>query len=326
MGRGALSLITEDPSDISSWSKTFILPKCVLARPAASHRLRWQEIRDLVKSRLARWSEGEFEHLWQEASSSLKSPSNHRGKSVSKQHNISRSIRAIQDGQYSKALKALASEGLAQPDKDVLNEMTKKHPQSPRPVLPEGPATQPPKLSESAVLRGVRSFPSGSAPGPSGLRPSHLQEAVNCPSPDQANKLLFSLTSFVGRTPPTICPHLCGATLLASIKKSGGLRPIAVGETLRHMTSKCLAASARSDALARLLPHQLGVGSEEDGRPLSIQLATFYPTRPQIKAGSSSPTLSIRSTGSPCLRSSANTCQCYHHGLRAATATNLASC
>ncbi len=63
-----------------------------------------------------------------------------------------------------------------------------------------------------------------------------------------------------GHAPPTILPHLCGATLIAIRKKGGGLRPIAIGEFLRRLTSKCLAFSARPSALPRFLPNQLGVG------------------------------------------------------------------
>ena len=120
------------------------------------------------------------------------------------------------------------------------------------------------KLTESVVVRGVKSFPNGSAPGPSGLRPSHLREAVGCPSPDRSNRLISSLTAFInalasGQTPLPVRPYLCGATLLASPKKSGGLRPIAVGEVLRRLTSKCLAITVRSEVYSVLTPLQLGV-------------------------------------------------------------------
>ena len=113
-----------------------------------------------------------------------------------------------------------------------------------------GPVPPPLSLSESAVFRAVRSFPNGSAPGPSGLRPCHLKEAVCCPSPVRATQALSSLTSFVntlafGKAPPSIMSYLCGATLLASQKKNGGLRPIAVGEVLRRLISKCLATASR---------------------------------------------------------------------------------
>ena len=143
---------------------------------------------------------------------------------------------AVQDGQYSKAIKALTSNGLATPSREVLQEMLSKHPQSGAPTLPPGPAPTPASLLTSAVRQGVLSFPHGSAPGPSALRPSHLREAVRCPSLDQADRLLAALTNVVnllaaGQAPPTINPFLCGASLLASRKKSGGHRPIAVGES-----------------------------------------------------------------------------------------------
>ena len=151
--------------------------------------------------------------------------------------NIRRAKSAVQDGQYRKAIKALTSGGLASPCKEVLREMLSKHPQGTVPHLPPGLVPPSAILHESAIRKGVMSFPNGSAPGPSGLRPSHLKEAVQCQSPDHANRLLTSLTNFVnllaaGRAPPSFSEHLCGATLLPLRKKNGCLRPIAVGEVL----------------------------------------------------------------------------------------------
>ncbi len=76
----------------------------------------------------------------------------------------------------------------------------------------------PPCILEPTILKAQKSFPKGSAPGPFGLRPSHLLEAVCCPSPDRANQLLQTLTKFInmltaGRTPLSITPHLCGANI-----------------------------------------------------------------------------------------------------------------
>ena len=135
-------------------------------------------------------------------------------------------------------MKALTSDGLAIPNAEVLEAMLSKHPQLPPPAMPTDPLPPSIKLSESLVLKGIRSFPVGSAPGPSGLRPSHLREAA----PDQANNLLSSLTDFVnilaaGQAPSSIIPHLCGASLLAGRKKCGSFCPITVGEVLRRLTS-----------------------------------------------------------------------------------------
>ena len=161
--------------------------------------------------------------------------------------------------------KALTSNGLASHSPEILQEMLGKHPQAPPPSLPSGPTPASVTLSEAVILKGVKSFPNASAPGPSGLRPSHLKEAVKCPSPDRANLIISRLTRFTnllaaGQTPLPVTPHLCGATLLASPKSKGGHRPIAVGEVLRRLTSKCLAIVSRSLAFAYLTPLQLGVG------------------------------------------------------------------
>ena len=63
-----------------------------------------------------------------------------------------------------------------------------------------------------------------------------------------------------GNTPAEVVPFLCGAILLACQKKGGGLRPIAVGEVLRRLSSKCLSRAVQSDAFRPLSPLQVGVG------------------------------------------------------------------
>ncbi len=233
-----------------------MLAKCILASPAFGHRLRWREILKLVKSRLRRWADGEYLDLWSEAVENSQAASRRKRPLNLLKQNTNRALRATQNG---KAIKALTSEGAAPADEEVLEDMLNKHPQVSTPVIPLGPTPLPIKLAESTVVKGVKSFP---APGPSGLQPSHLRETILCPSPDYANRLLFSLTGLVnllasGHAPPTILPNLCGATLIAIRKKGRGLCPIAIGESL---TSKCLAFSARPSALPRFLPNQLGVG------------------------------------------------------------------
>ena len=61
-----------------------------------------------------------------------------------------------------------------------------------------------------------------------------------------------------GSIPAAIRGVVLGATLLAFQKPGGGIRPIAIGETLRRLTSK-LAARCMSDVAKSLTP-QLGVG------------------------------------------------------------------
>eukprot|EP00973_Karenia_brevis_P022642 3116123-Karenia_brevis.AAC.1 len=85
----------------------------------------------------------------------------------------------------------------------------------------------------------VRSFPRGSAAGPSGLRAQHLADA---PTKTEKGQVLEQLCAAVqllarGEAPDALAPHLAGASLLALEKKDGGLRPVAVGEVLRRLTA-----------------------------------------------------------------------------------------
>ena len=62
-----------------------------------------------------------------------------------------------------------------------------------------------------------------------------------------------------GVVPPSVSSHLCGATLLPLVKKGGGHRPIAVGEVLRRLASKCISLSVCSLIPDILSPLQVGV-------------------------------------------------------------------
>ena len=265
---GCFTEIIRNPANLGLWARLFILPKCILASPAAGCRLPWREILQRVRGRLQRWLSGEVDSLWSDACADARSLSKRAVSSVStssqRSSNARRARLAVQNCQFSKAIQALSSEGLASPSPTVIQEMQDKHPQAPPPTLPPGPTPPSVEVPDRVVLHGVKSFPKDSAPGPSGLRPNHLYEAVCCPSPDRAGQVLTSLTKFVnllatGRAPCSICPYLCGATLLASRKKNGGLRPITVGEVLRRLISKSLSSATRQEAFNSLASLQQGV-------------------------------------------------------------------
>jgi hypothetical protein len=82
---------------------------------------------------------------------------------------------------------------------------------------------------------------------------------------DTGPELLSAITGLVnvllaGKCPAEMRPILFGGTLFALQKKTGGLRPIAIGYYWRRLTSKCASKSASDQAAAYLSPKQLGVG------------------------------------------------------------------
>ena len=99
--------------------------------------------------------------------------------------------------------------------------------------------------------------------GPDGLRPKYLLDLYNCKATEQS--LLTAISSLInllleGKCHPDVIPILFGGNLTALVKKSGGIRLIAVGYTWRRLAAKC----ANSYAMSRLgdyfAPIQLGVG------------------------------------------------------------------
>ena len=95
------------------------------------------------------------------------------------------------------------------------------------------------------IRDAIASFPPGSAPGPSGLRPCHLRDCMS--RPGQASSLLLALTTLVtaaveGLLPLGLAPLFfwCASNLIPLSKKDGGMRPIAVGDTIHRLIGKVL--------------------------------------------------------------------------------------
>ena len=267
----AFEAISLAPSDLEAWSKFFMLARCILANPERAGRTHWRDTEKAVISRIRRWREGDLKDLWSETLKSEERLHKRRRKPKMqspdslRQSNTRRARQAMDDGQYKKAAQALTSDGLAPASTEVYAEMLNKHPQSPPPSTLSDPVPSSVTISEEGVIKALRSFPSGTAPGTSCLRANHLKEAVFCPSPARANPALLSLVKVVNclcarHAPPEVVPHLCGAALFACKKKGGGLHPIAVGEVLRCLTSKCVARAVSHEAATILSPVQLGVG------------------------------------------------------------------
>ena len=63
-----------------------------------------------------------------------------------------------------------------------------------------------------------------------------------------------------GNVSQEVAPFLFGGNLFAVIKKSGGYRPVAVGDILRRLTSKVIMREVAGPGAHMLRPLQFGVG------------------------------------------------------------------
>ena len=94
------------------------------------------------------------------------------------------------------------------------------------------------------VINAIRSFPNGSSGGITRLRPQHLKDALRTDAGDQHDPLLKCLTAqsnclLSDNLPDFVKPIIFGANITALYKKDDGIRPIAVGDVFRRITSKC---------------------------------------------------------------------------------------
>jgi hypothetical protein len=168
------------------------------------------------------------------------------------------------------AVKLLSSDdSLASFNEDVAEELKKKHPSPSRELFfpdPSKPGDISLIVNEQNVRKAINSFPAGSSPG-LGMRPQYLKDIISLSAGEAGQKALRALTKLCnfllsGQLPSEICHLLYGASLCALNKKDGGLRPIAIGNCLRRLTSKLACFQSRNIVNSYLSPHQLGVATK----------------------------------------------------------------
>ena len=277
-----LDRIKNQPEQVRNWVLQAMFARCILPAGRGPRAGDAYSQARLVRERLRRWRAGEFVQLWDEAVELTRErprqgrprkrgrPGRRRQQQQEQdeqesqaKRNAERATTLAQDGQYTKALQALTSAGMASHSSANIQVMREKHPpavaRDPTPL----PATDLPQLTftQLEVDKSVKKFRRGSAPGPTGLRPEHLRVALQA-APARTDRVRKSLTSVVnvmvgGGVPQEVAPYLAGARLHAALKKDGGLRPIAVGNLLRRLVGKCCIARLQDRAAGILSPHQV---------------------------------------------------------------------
>jgi hypothetical protein len=281
----SLRACNAEPETNSVRQQMLMFFNCILGAPAGKLPRCSNDV-SIVRRRLDRWQEGQQLQIWSEARDGAdartapRGASNHKPAPVEQFHRVvkegieRRAVNRARDGDLGRADKALLPQRKAVASASTIEELQQKHPAAPVPIVPPTRDDHdPPYLFTSeTVQKEISQFDRGFAPGGSGLRPSHLQDMLRASYEQAISALLSALTAFVNRSfhghlPELLVPWFVGAPLTASAKNGGGVRPLAVGETLRRLTLK-LGVSFVKDRAAMYLgpqddpyvPVQLGVG------------------------------------------------------------------
>ena len=246
-----------------AWMRLFMFTSVCLSRPAE----KVQNLTTFVKDSITRF-----------ATPSLASRSSHKdvsGRGNSKPGSTrSFDLRKAVGGKLSQgdvqgAVRLLSStDSMAPNDPETHETLRNKHPALPAdvdlsllaPIVPSKYVVTP-----KDVRKAIQSFRKGSSGGWEGLCPQHLQDLTSPYLGESANVLVEALVGFVnrilqGNLPDQLARVFFGARLIALKKKSGGIRPIAVGLTLRRLVGKVGNSMVLGDAIVQFSPQQVGYG------------------------------------------------------------------
>ena len=170
----------------------------------------------------------------------------------------------ISEGALRRACTALTCGPPVVPSPEVVEELsglhpgpTKAHQEAIDQLRDVGPGAVP-VIDPGMIRKALSSFSPTSGAGPSGLRPSHLQEALRHSSGDQTLRLISEVIQLMlrGEIPEDIRQWICGASLMALRKPNGS---VAVGESVRRLCSKVAVELMGSSVRSILEPIQVGV-------------------------------------------------------------------
>ena len=267
-------------NDERAWLELYGMAQACLRTAARGGKKGRAKADRACRDRMNQWLKGDREAMWDDPRRKLTEaePRQEEGieeeeeevlKGTKPEEKHQRAAELARDGMLGRACAALISAPPVKVTPRVIEEMRRKHPAArPEDALQAeglrkvsgGAAT---KIGDEAMRTAVHSFPKGSGPGASGLRPQHIKDALTPAWGDEILRQLRKVGDLMaeGKMPREARPWFCGANLQALPKKDNSLRPVASGETLRRLIGKAVWEPIKAEVQSNLEPIQLGVGT-----------------------------------------------------------------
>ena len=260
-GRKIMRRIIDNPNDKGAWREMLHFGPTILAKPKRGGANR--NLSNVIIKRVVAWDEKN------RTTHSEQCLDRGYSKRTTDDSRLAAAItRKLEAGNFRAAIRLIcSSESPAPINPETLQALRAKHPESVTDRRttcdPKGhPLFAPLQISQDEVTKVLRTFPQGSSGGPDGITPQHIIDLLTGATDDSLIQSITDLSNLLlaGSFDNEINSIIYGGRLIALSKKDGGIRPIAVGYTLRRIAAKC----ANNHVIARrsqvLQPQQLGVG------------------------------------------------------------------
>ena len=261
-----LEAVLTNPSDIGHWTRLFAFPYNCLRVPKRGGKHQKQSLASKINRNIREFFTS---HTGVEPARTSRKPAKQRELKPPEEHLRTLVRDKLNNGDAKGAARlASSSDTLAPCTDDTIKALKSKHP--PKPPDYQGPPTATPKaesvhFQQSAISDAISSFPNDSACGLDGLRPEHLKNMTSACTGETGRHLIRQLTALANHLskenlPAPVRQFFFGARLIALQKKDGGVRPIAIGNTVRRLVGKVTCATIKEKAMQLYEPHQLGFG------------------------------------------------------------------
>ncbi len=174
---------------------------------------------------------------------------------------IRRAIELLESGFISRATKRMGQKGLANPtDPEVKQKMRALHPQNSQ-QMPACPANAPEVLlDKTEIALAIRSMAAkGSAAGADKMTAQHLSTLIANETCLQAVTLICNRIAN-GKYTGDARELVTDTRGIELLKETGGIRPIAIGQTLTRIAAQRAFERDRAEWIKAAGPHQLGLG------------------------------------------------------------------
>ena len=263
----ALGRIVAKPHDESCWVSFFLQFCAIMKQPERSRKKQKSDLEGIICGRINKGPAlGNLVVPRELKDSKLEQDCEKRIKLISAN---------LDDGNVRAGIRlAVSNDTVAPFDNNTYKKLQSKHP--PRAANHAQQVVEDSLIVfEPTVPKAINSFPSGSSGGPSLLVPQLYKDLIAKSNGPIGNEFLQNLTSVLnivleGKIPVVLRPFFSVLNLSAFGKKDGGVRPIAVGNTLRRMCSKCVSSFATDQR--RIEFH----GSSAADKSWSRNRSTFY--------------------------------------------------